>query len=337
MKHEKRLKLKNYLILLDSVPTPLLVLNLQHKIVARNKKFAEYFKKSGVLNKSADAVFSILKEDIIEDGSEFFTRIDEKYCHFSVKTIKIEDFTGFVVYILDRTEIIQDLNEKENKIKQLEDLIKVIFHDLRSPLSGIAGVLDLVCSDLTDINPENKILLISANKSSWALLKSLDGLIHWYSFLQNDYQSETTRIDLDYLIQEILELYKSFAEKKAISFISEKKNGFIISNRPILKSILENLISNAIKFSYEQAKISLQYEIKNTEIIFSVQDSGVGVPKEEIQKIFTLGFSKQGTLSENGTGFGLSIVQDFVKKLGGEIWVISKEGVGTTFKFRLPV
>lgn len=112
MKIVERLKLKNYLILLDSVPTPLLVLDSQHKVVARNCSFTRHFNKNGVINKPANLVFSILREDVIADGVRLTFRVDDSYYYFVITSIEVEDFQGFLVYIVDRTEIHKEMNEK---------------------------------------------------------------------------------------------------------------------------------------------------------------------------------------------------------------------------------
>ncbi len=337
MKSVERLKLKNYLILLDSVPTPLLVLDSQHKVVARNKEFTSHFNKNGVINQPANLVFSILREDVIVDGVRLTFRVDDYYYYFVIKSIEVEDFQGFLVYIVDRTEIHSLLNEKEQKIKKLEDLIKVIFHDLRTPVSAIIGIADLISSNKQNDAEELKGMLSQANKSCWSFLTQLDDLGAWFSCIQSDNQF-STKIDLNAMIIELFDIYKTIAENKKISLVFNQENTSLVSNKAMLKSILGNLIYNAIKFSHQGSFIHVSYETENNNnIVFSVKDNGIGLSEKDAKKIFDLGFSKQGTSLEKGTGFGLFMVQDFVQKLGGEIWVISREGEGTTFKFRLPI
>jgi len=336
MKSADRLQLKNYLILLDSAPTPLLLLDLQHKVVARNSEFTRHFNKNGVINQPASLVFSILREDIIADGVRLTFRVDDSYYYFVITSIEVEDFQGFLVYIVDRTKIHNEMNEKEQKIKKLEDLIKVIFHDLRTPVSAIIGIVDLINSNQNDNTEEFKNMLSQANRSCWSFLTQLDDLGSWFSSIQSDNQF-SSRIDLNVIIIELFDFYKTIADKKKVSLVYDQENISIVSNKAMLKSILGNLISNAIKFSHQGAIIHLSYEIEDNNIVFSIKDNGIGIPEKEVKRIFDLDFSKEGTALEKGTGFGLSIVQDFVKKLGGEIWIISQEGKGTAFKFRLPI
>jgi len=334
MKSLERLKLKNYLILLDSVPTPLLLLDLQHKIVARNSEFTKHFNKNGVINQPASLVFPIFREDVVADGVRLTFRVDDNFYYFVIKSIEVDDFQGFLVYIVDRTEIHKELNKKDNQIKKLEDLIKVIFHDLRTPISAIIGIVDLIGSSPDNI--ELNGILSQVNQSCWSFFKQLEDLMVWFSCVQTDtYLSGT--IHLNQVVFELFDLYKIIADNKKVSLVYNQENISIISNKAMLKSILGNIICNAIKFSHPGSIIYLSYELENNNIVFSVKDTGIGITEDDAKKIFDLDFSKEGTALEKGTGFGLYIVQDFIKKLGGEIWVISKEREGATFKFRLPI
>lgn len=218
----------------------------------------------------------------------------------------------------------------------MEDLIKVVFHDLRNPISAIIGTVDLIDSNHKNNSEELKVILSQANQSCWSVLMQLDDLGAWFSCIQSDNQF-FTKIDLNSMLMEIFDLYKTIAENKKISLVFNQENTLLVSNKAMLKSILGNLISNAIKFSHQGSTINVSYEIEGNNMVFSIKDNGIGLSEKEAKRIFDLGFSKEGTALEKGTGFGLFIVQDFVQKLGGEIWVISREGEGTTFKFRLPV
>jgi len=107
----------------------------------------------------------------------------------------------------------------------------------------------------------------------------------------------------------------------------------------MFKTILRNLISNAIKFTHHKGQIDIYTEISGNSLIITVSDNGVGIP-EDVQKIIfstTQPYTTMGTGEEKGTGFGLLLCRDFVEKHGGKIWVESKLGVGSAFKFTLPI
>jgi signal transduction histidine kinase len=107
----------------------------------------------------------------------------------------------------------------------------------------------------------------------------------------------------------------------------------------MIKTILRNLLSNAIKYSYRSGKVIVGAVLNHDEVIISVKDTGIGISKENIEKIFRIDakYSLPGTENEQGTGLGLKLSREFVEKQGGKIWVESIENKGSEFKFSIPV
>ncbi len=153
-------------------------------------------------------------------------------------------------------------------------------------------------------------------------------------------------VSLGTLINEIIDSHKQMAINKSISVISKIRNGlFIYADEYMLSTILRNLISNAIKFTtvHGEITISSKYfmvkEQPGEKILeISVTDSGIGIEKNVISKLFRIdtSFSTKGTQKEAGTGLGLILCKEFVEKHSGKIWVESEVGKGSTFKFTLP-
>jgi len=114
---------------------------------------------------------------------------------------------------------------------------------------------------------------------------------------------------------------------------------FIYGDKNMIKTILRNLLSNAVKYSYRSGKVIICATINDHEVIISVKDTGIGIPKENINKIFRIDakYSVPGTENEQGTGLGLKLCKEFVEKQGGRIWVESIENEGSEFKFSIPV
>ena len=111
------------------------------------------------------------------------------------------------------------------------------------------------------------------------------------------------------------------------------------ADKDMLKIILRNLITNAIKFSYRNGEVELRAAADDCLVEISVSDNGVGMTEDAIQKLFKpgVGSSEYGTENEHGTGLGLLLCDEFVKKHGGKIWVESEPGKGSSFKFTLPL
>ena len=147
-------------------------------------------------------------------------------------------------------------------------------------------------------------------------------------------------IDLAACTNKIVQLYDDIAQQKSITIKNTlPHNLFVFADNAMISTILRNLISNAIKFTMPGGEIIVSVIKKQNEIVFSVRDSGVGITKNSIQKLFRIdqSYSSTGTNKETGTGLGLILCKDFVEKHNGRIWVESEERKGTTFYFTLPV
>jgi signal transduction histidine kinase len=135
-------------------------------------------------------------------------------------------------------------------------------------------------------------------------------------------------------------LMRIVANEKNITLtcaVQEKIEIFV--DESMFKTVLRNLISNAIKYSNNNGQITIFAEKDNANVTITVSDNGVGIDKEDISKLFefTSEFTTKGTAGESGTGFGLTLCKEFVEKHGGKIWVESVVGKGSDFKFSIPV
>ncbi len=147
------------------------------------------------------------------------------------------------------------------------------------------------------------------------------------------------KVNLRELVTDIFSVLTFNAENKNITLnskISENTNVFADSN--IVSTVIRNLVSNALKFTDNGGKISITSVEKNNLIEISVIDTGIGISEENINKLFKIDthYTTQGTSDEKGTGLGLIICKEFIKKSGGKIWVESKPDIGSAFKFTLP-
>lgn len=229
--------------------------------------------------------------------------------------------------------------EKANKDKDM--ILSMAAHDLRNPINSIIGFADMLCDedeelDLTTIKESLKLIL----KSSNGMLELLNSILD-LSRLQHDNVS---------LVKEPYDLYLIVCERVKMAKIVAKKKGIKINlhnSEPIellldaqkIEQVVDNFLSNAIKYSKKGPHILVN--IKKTEkyATFIVKDSGVGIPKDEQEKIFTP-FCKLSVLptgGEKSTGLGLAICSNIIKAHNGQIGFKSEEGVGSTFYFSLPL
>jgi CheY-like chemotaxis protein len=140
-------------------------------------------------------------------------------------------------------------------------------------------------------------------------------------------------------INKITLLYDDIAGQKSITIKNVLPHkAFVFADNAMISTVVRNLISNAVKYTMPGGEIIVSVMEKQSEIIFSVSDSGVGIPQNSIDKLFRIdqSFSTTGTNKETGTGLGLILCKDFVEKHNGKIWVESKQGKGSTVYFTLP-
>jgi len=211
-------------------------------------------------------------------------------------------------------------------------------HEIRTPMNAIVGFSELLGNGSDSDNKQKYISIIQ--NSSYNLLRLINDIIDLSKIEAGDLEIKYSDINIRELF---IELKDSFSldlikREKSDILISYTLNGDLIIKSDLLrlKQVLSNLIINAVKFT-TRGTITFGCEKINREIIFSVSDSGTGIPEEDQKKIFDrfTKFNYQGMNTE-GSGIGLSIADKFISLLGGKIWFNSKVGEGTNFFFSLP-
>ena len=254
-------------------------------------------------------------------------------------------FIGSCISIHDQKEFeakISNLNEElVQTIATKDKFFSIISHDLRSPLSGLMGILDILNTEYESLEEkEKKEFITDAAVVSKTTFTLMENLLEW-SRIQTgkiNYQPEMLRIQR--LVDNLAMLYDQNLKNKEIEFINNiKPDLFAFADKSMTETIFRNLISNAIKFTYSGGKIKVTNDIENDMVIIKVKDFGVGIEQENIPKLFRVdaGFSTKGTKEESGTGLGLIICKELAEKQKGKIWVESKKGEGSTFYFSVPI
>ncbi|UMB61077.1 ATP-binding protein [Lutibacter sp. A80] len=226
------------------------------------------------------------------------------------------------------------LNTTKNKI------FTIIAHDLRSPFNTILGFSDLLSSNAKRLDI-NKIIKFSQhiNLEATNTLTLLDNLLNWAKSQTKQISFNPTELNIKPIITQILEELNSTAELKNISLNYTQLDDLkVYADTNMLKTILRNLITNAIKFTYLEGSVTVTTKVKNNFVEISISDTGMGMSDETRNKLFTLqtNESTTGTANEKGSGLGLVLCKEFIEKHGGNIWVTSELGKGTTFYFSLP-
>lgn len=225
---------------------------------------------------------------------------------------------------------LQDANRFKDKI------FSIISHDLKSPITSLAGLLQIM--RLKTLNEEERSRAISSLEIALKGTKNLlDNILAWASKHPGTVE-ENQEIELHGLVNELFEIFHYQALSKNISLINlMEKNFHIISNQNMLQLVLRNLISNALKFTPKNGaiEVGMRQDFPNLEIF--VKDSGIGMTKEMIAKLFRSDEhnSTRGTENEKGTGLGLKLCKEFLDKYDGSIHVESEPRQGSTFTITL--
>ena len=274
--------------------------------------------------------------DVIECNWYNSVLSDNKGEMISVLSL-IEDIT-------ERRKNEQKLLESREKYKELNDtkdkFFSIIAHDLKGPFTSIIGFSELMVEETErkDLDKIKEYAGIIYN-SSWRAMDLLTNLFEWAKMQTGRTEFVRKDFDLSAVIIEATELFRDAALHKSITLTFENAGPLIVNaDRSMISTVMRNLISNAVKFTYPEGRIIISATKNNNEALVSVTDDGVGISNDQLYKLFKIDVSSSttGTGGEQGTGLGLLLCKDFVLKHGGRIWAESEPARGSTFTFTIP-
>lgn len=219
--------------------------------------------------------------------------------------------------------------------------ISILAHDLRSPFNTLLGFIELLRRKVREY-PIEKIekILDSIYTSASKTYELLEDTLLWANIQTQKITYSPAELHVTDVISEVEGIMRPNALVKNIKISHSCDKGLMVNaDIYMLKAILRNLISNAIKFTREGGKIDIMALRSESEILFTISDNGIGIKAEVLEKLFnfTLIKSSKGTADETGTGLGLLLCKEFVDKHYGKIWIDSKENLGTTVYFTIPM
>ncbi|MCF8369416.1 MAG: HAMP domain-containing histidine kinase [Bacteroidales bacterium] len=249
------------------------------------------------------------------------------------------DYTPDLEEEIEHTEYGVTIPDKKQTVTR-EMLYTVLAHDLKAPVGNIKVILDFLTNepDLLD-KDSSKDLLCRVRESANNIHEMLEDFLFWGRMIKQDIYFHPRRIDLDYIVRENIMLLKSTAGEKGISLQSSiQENTEIFADEYMMMTILRNLIYNAIKFTSPGGNIHISAEVRASTVKVSIADNGIGIPQNNIDKLFRTDayLSTTGTARESGAGLGLILCKDFIEQNGGQISVKSDEALGSEFSFTVP-
>jgi len=230
-----------------------------------------------------------------------------------------------------QTEELTELNTVKNK------LFSVISHDLKSPMYALRKVFQNVQQHHLSAK-EIKELIPHVNNDLDYTISLMENLLQWSKSQMEAHAIESSQVNVSQLINEVLKLLHLQAEAKQI-YIETKNIApvYVLADKEMINLVLRNLVSNAIKFTPQQGSISIGVNEQHSFVEVYVQDNGTGMSTEVLKKINENNYyTTKGTASESGTGLGLMLCKEFLVKNGGQMFIESKEGEGSTVSFTLP-
>lgn len=235
--------------------------------------------------------------------------------------------------------IILEQNTALGNGNQVKDKIfSVISHDLRSPLAILEGLLFLLRDEKMS---EEQFRIFS--HELWRDVKNtaymMDNLLQWASSQMKGIHVTPDDFDISNILKNEFELLQSLARQKEITLTHELHRPIMVYADPdMIRLVLRNLISNAIKFTPIKGNVSISYMLSPEKIEIVVQDTGIGIALTDQVKVFSnIYYSTSGTQNEKGCGLGLPLSKDFIERNNGKIWFNSIFGKGTSFHFTLPL
>ena len=264
--------------------------------------------------------------------------IDEQGNSYWVKATYIPDFdangtvSGFFA-------MVEDITERKEIEQMKSEFVSVTSHEMRTPLTSIHGVLQLLCANrLGNLSLQGQQMAQIALKNTDRLIRLINDVLDLERMESGREIIERQECNTDELIQQAVETMSTMAQEHQITIETNANSIQLRIDRDRILQTLTNLISNAIKFSPDHSKVWVTSQLQGNEVLFAVKDRGRGIPADKLETIFERfqQVDASDSRKKGGTGLGLAICRHIVEQHGGTIWVESIFGQGSNFFFAVP-
>jgi len=341
----------------NSMADGVIIIDSRNHLVSYNPSAYRYYPQLSMQMRGEPLQFNIAGLPELSELTEGFEAEAElpaqkgkTYIHVRAASVKNDRNKpkGWAVIISDVTQRRKNENlliEKEKKLKQLnaskDKFLAIIGHDLRNSFHLIINMTEMLIGNIEKDNREAAIkkgkIIYDTSVNTYHLLQNL---LEWALIQQKGMQFNPEPLDVDTVINEEIQNLRTLFEQKDLTITNVPGPAIRVNADPgMLKTVLRNLISNAIKYSYPGTDIQVSHSVQDDFAIISITDKGTGMSAEELDSIFgdDGNLSKKGTASEGGTGLGLRLCREFVQLHGGEIRAESKPEKGSRFSFTIPL
>jgi two-component system sensor histidine kinase/response regulator len=354
--------------LIDNMPDFIYIKDVKSRFVVANKKLAQIHGIRSPMQMAGKTDFDYYpkelaykyywnEQEIMASGKPLINieeqGLDENGDIIYVSTTKIplRDSSGKSIGLVGIGRDITSRKKAEEQLaehaKQLQKLnftkdkfFSIIAHDLRNPFHSILGFSELLIKNYKGIDDDKKQEFIGLiYESSEYAHNLLENLLQWSRTQTDSIKYRPSQQSLSQIIDETVHVLNASIKKKGLVLSSEIQKGIsVYVDRNMIETVVRNLLNNAIKFTPSGGKITVSAQDNGNFLAVSITDTGVGISKEDLPRLFQFEdfHTTTGTAGELGTGLGLIICYEFIKKHGGEILVKSESGKGSIFTFTLP-
>ncbi len=247
------------------------------------------------------------------------------------------------IKVQERTKELAKALEEVKKVSKIKsEFVSAVSHELRTPLTSIKGYASILMTGKLGAIPDKvKERLEKINKHSDNLVKLINDLLDVSRIESGRVEMKMEECSVHQIVENVRDLLMPQMKEKKLNFVVEINPNVpsLLVDKNQFERIFINLISNAIKFTPEGGQISIKASQENGQVLFEVSDTGIGIPEEDIPKLFNEFYRVDNDINLNvkGTGLGLALVKNIVEAHKGKIWVTSKVNGGTTFHFTIPI
>lgn len=353
--------------LIDTIPSPIYFKDIDGKYIGCNKEFAKMAgkDKTEIVGKT---IFDISELHFAEMSSHTDSLILKREFEIFSQEVQIPmlanapvdsmlykslffdldgNAAGIIGVAIDISEIKKAekvLAESEAKLKELnatkDRFFSIIAHDIKNPVSMFQSISELLNSSYDSFDEkERRFFIHEINESAKKLFKLLENLLFWARSQTGRLDFQPLESDLSYIVHNEISLVEYLAKNKSIEIINNvQPNIRAVIDSNMIATVLRNLVTNAIKFSFKNSKIEIFCTDRDKFWEISVKDYGTGISDDKIDELFKLDahHTSLGTNNESGTGLGLILCKEFINRHGGTINVTSKIDHGSTFSFTVP-
>ena len=283
-------------------------------------------------------IIRLREQNLVREKRLLEEKIRERTTEIAQKNISLEEQKEEIV---TANEELRKQKDELNELNATKDtFLSILAHDLKNPFSSLYSLSGLVVQNFQNMEEAEQLTALKKIEDSSKLIYNLlDNLLTWSQSQRGDIDYLPEKFVLSNLVQTNINLHKVTAETKGVritSGVSGELHAY--GDREMISTVLRNLINNAVKYSHRGGVVEVNIAEKGDFLEVMVSDQGVGMSRENAEKIFRIDakYKSPGTMGEKGTGLGLILCKDFVENNKGRIWCVSREGSGTTFHFTIP-